>query len=893
MKLLYGYTLDYVKRNRRSSLAIMVAILMTSTMLSALCGYLYNLYTDNLRLILYQTGHWHGELYDDTPGSKLSIIEGFDSIQSVMIKGDWKTGKIDDPRRSYLLWRDASSEYWESMPEGRSAILEGRIPTKTDEIALSKQYFEHHPELAIGDTITLPLGDRVAADGSVLDPREQQQQEERFVPAGLVTLTVVGKLDAVTSSSTPAYTALGYLEPGQIAPDDDITIYFRFKNIHDTYLELPKIAAAAGYQPDEYGQYLLRYNAAYLSRRGVLSPEQRNVISLLWANQMPLMFGVIGLLVVGLFILVIHNAFAMSANARLSHLGIFSSIGASPKQIKHSVVLEALLLTALPLPLGLFLGQLSVKLMMEYISQTTMPAYDQHPIFYTIGWQSLLPAVLLTLLTVWWSAMIPARRVAKLSPIDAIRKGGTQKLQKLNRFTPAKLFGLSDELAQNALRARRKSYRTATVSLTLSCLILAVFFCIHSAQTASKAIYQSNIKRWENQDINVTLNNVTTANDYSSITQQISGLNAVSSSCWYNTLRASLWLTPDAFSDEFNSAGSFDAAGKFRSTASLPLLRDGQRRVDTIIIGLDNDSFAEYCKELGLDPALFYQNGQWQSIIYYTIEDITKSTKRRTVTIPYLNLAKGDLLNFTEKTSDDYEGDFSFQVEAAAIADQIPAPLSHNISPDYDLLQFMPMSRLNELASSFARHKAQRINGVLCVDSQKSITPTRNSIETLCESYFGSGDYNLFDENEYYELDAASNNLIAVIFSFVAGLLAVIGLSNAWSTVRGTLSARRREFAMLRSVGLPPEGIRKMLMLEAVLLGLKPLLLSLPLVIALQCIFLYINEITLLEWLPFTPWQPVLIYMTGVLTVIFAAYAAGGRKLLRENIIDAVKLDTL
>lgn len=49
MKLLFGYTLDYIKRNRRGSLAIMIAILMTSTMLSALCGFFFNIYSDNLR----------------------------------------------------------------------------------------------------------------------------------------------------------------------------------------------------------------------------------------------------------------------------------------------------------------------------------------------------------------------------------------------------------------------------------------------------------------------------------------------------------------------------------------------------------------------------------------------------------------------------------------------------------------------------------------------------------------------------------------------------------------------------------------------------------------------------------------------------------------------------
>lgn len=43
---------------------------------------------------------------------------------------------------------------------------------------------------------------------------------------------------------------------------------------------------------------------------------------------------------VAVFVMVIYNAFSLSANARLTQLGILSSVGASPKQIKRSVVFE-------------------------------------------------------------------------------------------------------------------------------------------------------------------------------------------------------------------------------------------------------------------------------------------------------------------------------------------------------------------------------------------------------------------------------------------------------------------------------------------------------------------------------------------------------------------------
>lgn len=895
MKLLFSYTFDYIKRNWCNSMAIMVAILMTSTMLSALCGFLYNVYADNLSLVLRQSGNWHGELFDNTPGSKLPIIENFDSLEAVLIKGDWKTAQIDDPRRKYLVWRDANAAYWASMPEGNIAILEGHAPVQTGEIALSKQYFEHHPELTMGDTITLPMGDRIDADGAAIPPQSITRQGERFVKTGEISVTVVGKLDVTTSGTVPAYIALGFLDPVAILPDDDLTCYFRFHNIRDTYRELDKIAAAVGYEKDEYGNYMLRYNTDYLTRMGVLSPEQTGLLPKLMTAQMPLTFAVIGLLTAALFVLIIHNAFALSFSARLSQLGIFASVGATPRQIKRSVILEALLLTATPLPLGLVLGQIIVWLFIHYANSTIVSA-NSEPMAFVLGWQAVLPAILLTLLTVWWSALIPARKIAQMSPITAIRQGGAEKLKKPRRLSFARLgglFGLPGELAATALQARKKSYRTATVSLVLSFLVLACMLCINSASTASRAVYQSEEKRWAKQDILFTLHNVPTDEDFTAVSEQVVGLKTIESARWYNTLRVAAWVPEDAFSAEFEEKGGFAAVEEYLSDAQVPLLRDGERRVRITLLGLDDATFAAYCDTLQINPAPFYQTDRWRSILYHTVDDVVTGTKRSPVQIPFFDIYEGDTMPLTEQYTDDYPGDFTFEMEVTAIADRMPPVGGANFGVRYSAVQVMPMRQVQELSNHFVRPVPPRVSGVLQVFEPAQIASTRTEIERIGESYFGSGDYDLTDENESFANDAIGAKLISMIFGFVAGLLAVIGLSNAWSTVRGTLNARRREFAMLRSVGLPPRGLRRMLTLEAAMLGLTPILLGSPVVIVLQAVFLWINEVTLLEWLPFAPWLPLIVYISAVLGVTVAAYIIGGRKLLDENIIEAIKVDSI
>lgn len=171
MKLLREYVWDTLRQNKRASLVIMTALFLMTTLMSCFCGFVYTMWTDSIVLEKWHNGDWHGELFDNTPGKALSQIENYASVSAVLIKGKWETALLPDEnrtdsRRPYLIYRGANQEYWDSMPEKRS-ITEGRCPSSENEIVLSKQYFEAFPDMEIGDTITLPVGQRIH-DGQAL-----------------------------------------------------------------------------------------------------------------------------------------------------------------------------------------------------------------------------------------------------------------------------------------------------------------------------------------------------------------------------------------------------------------------------------------------------------------------------------------------------------------------------------------------------------------------------------------------------------------------------------------------------------------------------------------------------------------------------------------------------
>ncbi len=454
MKILREYVWDTIRRNKRTSIAIMTALFLMTTMMSCFCGFVYTMWTDAIVLTKLEDGDWHGELFDTTYGKDLEHIENYASVSAVLVKGPWEAAKLEEEgRRTYLITRGANQEYWDSMPE-KDTLTEGRLPQAANELVLSKQYFDDHPGTKVGDTLTLPIGQRMY-QGKVCMETDGYHEDETFRQTGTKTYKIVGILDVTTSSSVPAYTGMSYLDTKTVNPADELTVYLRFDPMRSTYKELPELARSLGYQADEYGDYTLRYNAGLLSKYGILSPDQIGSISSLSVLAVPAMFLVIALLLIAVFVLVIHNAFALSASEKLVQLGTLAGIGASPKQIKAAVTSEAMILLIVPLPVGILCGWLLDTELFRLINAANNIGRTAPDIVLTFGLPAILPAILLSAATAWLSARIPARRVAKLMPVEALRQVEVLKGKKIRQGRISSHFGISGELASNALTARK------------------------------------------------------------------------------------------------------------------------------------------------------------------------------------------------------------------------------------------------------------------------------------------------------------------------------------------------------------------------------------------------------------------------------------------------------
>lgn len=137
--------------------------------------------------------------------------------------------------------------------------------------------------------------------------------------------------------------------------------------------------------------------------------------------------------------------------------------------------------------------------------------------------------------------------------------------------------------------------------------------------------------------------------------------------------------------------------------------------------------------------------------------------------------------------------------------------------------------------------------------------------------------------------------MILVIRVFAYGfivLISLIAVANVFHTITTNINLRRREFAMLKSIGMADKDFRKMMNFECILYGTKAILYGLP-VSAVITFFIwrtmngaYETEFTL-------PWGAVGIAVFSVFVVVFVTmmYAVG--KVKKENIMDALKNENL
>ncbi|MBZ9618435.1 ABC transporter permease [Clostridium estertheticum] len=872
MKIMNEYTYNHMKKNKRHTISILVAITIASALLCSLCIFIHSIWETKLSTTIEETGYWHGELYNSIAGDKLKYVTENPEVETTMIKGQWVTAKLSNTKLPYLIMRDANTNFWLDMSL-KNTLTEGKLPKKSGEIVVSKLFFADNPSYKIGDKLTLPTGNRMLGS-DLVNPQSTKRSGETFLATGTNIYTIVGELDVSDTSAYDGYIAMGYLDPLRIKPKDELTVYMRFVNPRTIYETLPRIAKATGLTKNENGDYKVKYNTPLLTLYGISDKSNANAQII----TMIAMAVIITLLVMGSFILIIYNAFSLSANSRIKELSILKSLGATPRQIKSSVLYEGLLLWIIQLPIGIMIGYLFSNIVFSKVNKILSVTEDYKNAYVSFSWVVVGFSIIISLITVLVSAYIPARKMMKVSAITGIRQNSTKvKLKKQKSHSIInKIFGIEGELAISQFSANKKALRTAVLSLSMCFILISGYMNII-------AIYNlANSKNAEipTHDMKISLKMIDKPSD--KMINEVTTLPEVKDSVIRRQARTSTYVTSKQESDVFAKYGGF---AKVPSKHNI-LSENGKYRIITNLVGLSDKSFKKYCEKIGADDESYYKEG-----VKGVLLDSTKYVSENTKTIqkiPLLNIKQGDKLILNEKVENDMKTNYKFNAQVGQVTEISPSEIKMG---GYSLAYIVPMKTYQQLVSNFMPERMLESSSMsidLLVGDEAS-PRMKKELTRICSSYLGSEDFTIWSLLDEKNNDKLKQKSVSIGVFSVALMFGLIGIINAFSTISNNLRLRKREFAMLRAVGLTPKGLNKMLMIEGLFFALTPIIVSIPIVLFICWFMLRLTLITWSEFMSVFPVVPILAYAMLIIASIFLAYGISSTTVKKSNVIESIK----
>ncbi len=575
-------------------------------------------------------------------------------------------------------------------------------------------------------------------------------------------------------------------------------------------------------------------------------------------------------------IIVIHNSFAVSMNARIHQFGIFSSIGATPKQIRSCLLQEAAALCILPILIGNLFGILmSMGLMHMANDLLGSDVAGRHEAVFGYHPLVLVATLLLTVATIWISAWMPARKLSRLTPLEAIKNTGELQLKRKKKSPLLTcLFGLEGELAGGALKAQKRALRTASLSLIFSFLaftLMQSFFALSGISTR-----ETYFERYQGVwDIMVTVKD--TDVDSFSEAQKLQEISGIRSAIVYQKAMAKRIIAEDEISEDMKSFGGFAVAGDNYARKT-----EGGWLVNVPIVILDDTSFLAYCEQVGITPRL---DG---AVIWNQIRDVTNPDFRHPQYMPYV---KGE--NAVSILRQYGREELSAEIPVLSYTEKVPVLREEYATLDYyELVHFISVSLWKEIKEQIGGSEEDTY---ICMLGRENLTLEElDALQGQVESLI-AGNYKVESENRIQEVEANDKQIqgMMTIFGGFCVLLAIIGIGNVFSNTLGFVRQRKREFARYMSIGMTQGEIKKMFCVEALTIAGRPILITLPLAVVAVGYMLKTSYVEVGTFLAEAPIIPIMIFMLAIWGTVAFAYYLGWRNIRTINLAEVLRDDTM
>ena len=790
MNIVNKLTLRHLKENKGRTLVttfgIIVSVAMITAVFVAMASFL-QLFAD---VSVVSDGNYAAELYD-VKLSSLSELYKDERIETVgLCDENYKQFKIDNGKSDRLATGSIGAcddGYFKMFIQ---ADYDGTLPKTSDEIAVQSDFIEKNElDWQVGDIVSIPCGTRTMrykdgefdVNGAYLKGEKFVRQEDKQY-----------KITAILHQNNPTseFAFLTYSDDLKANP----TVAFQLKTLNSKSLDVVNsIIDKANPGASTVNNELLNSELSFSSDSFV-------------AKILPLVVILLAIIMVASVVL-IYNAFAMSLSEKVKYLGMLSSVGATKQQKRLSIYYEGFILALFGIPLGIGAGVAGIGITLKALGKKIIASSMLNGITeQNVSMKVVFPiwAVLivlgLSIITILISCSIPAKKASKISTISAIRQSDEIKVKaktlKCPKYIKA-IFGYEGELAYKNLKRNGRKARVITVSIALSIVLFLScnYFC---ALFANETVAQDSMPYQIGVYLDET-NRESAIKEFENV-DGIDDMYCVTNLYYFVQKSKNYKNNFEMFTDNKNLTNAYS--------------REFSNRFAVLINMLDDDMFNELCAKNGIDSKAYYSSNNKCKLLLMNNVSHTANGKK---------VFTDNILGSSFKEAYYPEDNLQFEItDFVKYSNTKPC----NLNGIGVISLYMPYSQFVKVCKNINANDNQLSNYILGIETtdHQKVTEKLNTISD-------EGKNSNFSVVDFSEQMQAFNTIALVIQVFVYGFVALISLItifNIINTISSGIASRKKEFAMMKSVGITPKGFNKMIMLESAFYGIKAVIFGLP-----------------------------------------------------------------
>lgn len=872
MNIVNKLTLRQLKLNRKRTLVTIIGTIISAAMITAVAILGLSFLDLVIRDTIASEGEWHVK-YEAVNKSQLKAINSDKETKKSILSRDLGYSYLagsQNQNKPYLYVKELDSKGFENFP---IKLLEGRLPQKPNEIVLSESIISNAKvKYNIGDSITITIGQRITKkpeyEGGVLGQRSSLIWEENELMEFLTedmtkSYTVVGFIDQPIWEYTwsPGYMVLSYIDEEIVNEEERFDVYVLAKHFNLGMIQhTEKFAEDNQIQSIVFHTELLRYY-------GVI--EDDSVRSMLFS-----LSAIIILIIVIGSVSLIYNAFAISVSERSRYLGMLSSVGATKRQKRNSVFFEGALIGAISIPIGIIAGHVGIAITFLFINSIFLDLLNVAEGF-RVGFHpsAILVAAVVSAGTILISTYIPARRASNVSAIDAIRQSMdvkvTRKQVKTSKLT-RKLFGMEAELGLKNLKRNKRRYQATVFSLIIS----MVLFLVVSSFTENLRKTYSMTLDGINFDVQATIY-AKSEEEKENIIQEITSLDNRKKYSVVDMLDAVTWIEETKVSEDFK-----------RENEELSL--NGKYEYQVNLCVLEGETLKEYAKETGIEYHALTDAKQLSAIVIDTV-NYKDYQADKYIEAKVIEAKVGDTLELNYLDLETMKPtEIGNSLVVAGLTDKRPMGVMSLSEGINNLTIVISKNTFLRLVEGREEAILDLVNSYVFMDSEDPVK-LQEEIEEV-QSTYGVNRISIWNIYNYRQSEQQMLLLLSVFtYAFII-LITAICIANIINTISTSIGMRKREFAMLKSVGITPKGFSKMLNYESIFYGVKALVYGLPISFGVMYLIYFVLRSSF-NYQFYIPVFHIVVVVVSVFFIVGLAMLYSSSKVKKDNIIDALKQD--